>query len=93
MGAARNVETLVVLQPIAVDTGSPDRTGMLVMANGMLVGVLVQLNTPEHEHLAGGWFAEALFGRMQGLRPQPFDTLEEATRWFRGQRKHKAGSV
>ncbi|MFC5555984.1 hypothetical protein ACFPQ7_19105, partial [Methylobacterium iners] len=67
MGAARNVETLVVLQPIAVDTGSPDRTGMLVMANGMLVGVLVQLNTPEHEHLAGGWFAEALFGRMQGL--------------------------
>ncbi|MFC5554223.1 hypothetical protein ACFPQ7_09895, partial [Methylobacterium iners] len=59
----------------------------------MLVGVLVQLNTPEHEHLAGGWFAEALFGRMQGLRPPPFDTLEEATRWFRHHMKSHAATA
>ncbi|HEX8417392.1 MAG TPA: hypothetical protein VF641_07280 [Methylobacterium sp.] len=87
MGAAHTVETLVVLQPIAVDTASPDRTGMLVIANGMLVGVLVQLNAPEHEHLTGTWFVEAIFGGLQGLRPPSFDTLEDATRWFRMQRK------
>ena len=83
MGTAHNVETLVVLQPIAVDTASPDRDGMLVIANGMLVGVLVRLEAPEHETLTGSWSVEATFGGLQGLRPQPFETPEEATQWFR----------
>jgi len=43
-----NVETLVVLQPISIETGNPDQAGMLVMANGLLVGVLVRLDAPEH---------------------------------------------
>ncbi|KAB1080596.1 hypothetical protein [Methylobacterium soli] len=77
-----NIETLVVLQPIAVDTASPDRDGMLVMANGLLVGVLVRLDTPEHESF-GGWFMEAGLGRLAGLRIPAFDTLEDATRWLR----------
>jgi len=77
-----NVETLVVLQPVAIETGSPDRTGMLVMANGMLVGVLVRLDAPEHEN-PQGWFVEAAFGQLQGLRVPTFDTLEDATRWMR----------
>ena len=83
MIAARNVEALVTMQPIAVDTASPDRDGMLVIANGMLIGVLVRLEAPEHENLTGSWAVEAIFGGLQGLRPQPFDTPEEATRWFR----------
>ncbi len=77
-----NVETLVVLQPIPVDTASPDREGMLVLANGLLVGVLVRLDTPEHES-PGGWFMEAGLGRLAGLRVPAFDTLEDATRWLR----------
>ena len=77
-----NVETLVVLQPIAVDTNSQDRTGMLVMANGMLVAVLTRLDLPEHEN-PQGWFVEAAFGRLDGLRVPAFDTLEDATRWLR----------
>ena len=77
-----NVETLVVLQPIAVDTGSPDRDGMLVIANGMLVGVLVRVAMPESEN-AGQWFVEIGLGRLKGLRPPTFATLEEATRWMR----------
>ena len=82
MSRQGNVETLVVLQPIAVDTGSPDRVGMLVMANGMLVAVLIRLDAPEHEN-PQGWFVEAAFGRLNGLRVPAFDTLEDATRWLR----------
>ena len=52
MSGRSNVETLLVLQlqPIAVDTGSTDRDGMLVIANGLLVAVLVRLDALEHEH-------------------------------------------
>lgn len=83
----RNVASLVVMQPIAVDTGSPDRDGMLVMADGMLVGVLVQLAAPEHGRKVGRWFVESLYGALSGALPQPFLTLDEATRWFRLQRE------
>ena len=82
MRRPHNVETLVVLQPIGVDTGSLDREGLLVMANGLLVGVLVRLDTPEHER-PGGWFLEVGFGQLAGLRAPPFDTPETATRWLR----------
>ena len=77
-----NVETLVVLQPIAVDTRSPDRVGMLVLANGLLVAILVRLDTVEHKR-RGGWFMEAGLGRLAGMRAPVFDTLEDATRWMR----------
>lgn len=82
VSSRHNVETLVVLQPIAVDTGSLDREGMLVMANGMLVAVLVQLTAPEHEN-RGCWFLEAGLGPLRDLRPSAFGTLEDATRWLR----------
>ena len=86
-----NVEALLVLQPIAVDTGSADTDGRLVIANGMLVAVLVRLaddalaeDEDQHERV-GGWFLEFGLGRLRGLRPAPFDTLEDATRWLRRQ--------
>ena len=86
MDAHDNVETLLVLQPILVDTGSPDREGRLVLANGLLIAVLVRLDTPEHE-VGPGWFVEAAFGRLFGVSAPIFDTLEEATRWLRQHRK------
>ena len=86
MGPQHNIETLLVLQPIQVDTASPDREGRLVLANGLLVAVLVRLDDSEHEN-AGGWFVEVAFGRLHGLRVPPFDTLEMATRWLRQQLK------
>ena len=84
MSGRSNVETLLVLQlqPIAVDTGSPDREGMLVIANGLLVAVLVRLAEPEHDDV-GNWFLEAGFGRLQGQRVPTFLTLEDASRWLR----------
>ncbi|TXN29100.1 hypothetical protein FV232_27945 [Methylobacterium sp. WL30] len=86
MDARDNVETLLVLQPILVDTGSPDREGRLVLANGLLIAVLVRLDTPDHE-MGRGWFVEAAFGRLFGVLAPIFDTLEEATRWLRQHRK------
>ncbi|MCJ2114497.1 hypothetical protein MKK64_25360 [Methylobacterium sp. E-025] len=86
MDAHDNVETLLVLQPILVDTSSPDREGRLVLANGLLIAVLVRLDTPEHE-VGPGWFVEAAFGRLVGISAPIFDTLEEATRWLRQHRK------
>jgi len=77
-----NVEGLVVLQPIAVDTRSPDQTGMLMIANGLLVAVLVRLDAPEHER-RGVWYMEVGLGRLAGVRAPLFDNLEDATRWIR----------
>ena len=77
-----NVETLVVLQSISVDTASPDRVGMLVIANGLLVAVLVRLDAPEHER-RGAWYMEVSLGRLAKVRAPVFDTLEDATRWVR----------
>ncbi|MCJ2055019.1 hypothetical protein MKL09_00385 [Methylobacterium sp. J-048] len=82
MSEQGNVETLIVLQPIAVDTASPDREGRLVIANGLLVAVLVRLDGPEHDN-PGSWFMEAGFGRLQGQRAPAFPALEDATRWLR----------
>lgn len=77
-----NVETLVVLQPILLDTASRDQDGRLVMANGRLIAILVHhedLDEPANR----GWFLEAGLGRLQGLRPARFDSLDAATRWVR----------
>ncbi|MCJ2117049.1 hypothetical protein MKK65_10800 [Methylobacterium sp. J-001] len=82
MSEQGNVETLIVLLPIAVDTASPDREGRLVIANGLLVAVLVRLSKPSHEH-PGRWFMEAGFGRLHGRRVPAFPNLEAATRWLR----------
>ena len=84
MSGRSNVETLLVLQlqPIAVDTGSPDRDGMLVIANGLLVAVLVRLADPDHDNI-GSWFLEAGFARLQGRKVPPFPTLDDASRWLR----------
>ena len=77
-----NVEPLVVLQSISVDTRSPDQVGMLVLVNGLLVAVLVRLDAPWHDR-PGAWFLEAGLGRLAGARAPVFDTLEDATRWVR----------
>lgn len=70
MKPPHNVETLVVLQPIGVDTDSDDRHGLLVMANGLLVGVLVRLDTPGHQQLRG-WFLEPASAAWQAYVPPP----------------------
>jgi hypothetical protein len=84
-----NVEALVVLQPIRVDTDSSDQEGRLVLANGLLVGVLVRLDEAEHER-AGQWFLEVGLGALQGLNAPTFASLPDATRWLRQNLRNRA---
>lgn len=76
----RSVEVMVAFQPIAVDTASSDQEGMLAIADGLLIGVLVRLGTEHKEHDC--WFMEAGFGRLSGYRPPPFASLDYAARWL-----------
>lgn len=78
MAKRRNVEWLIVLQPIAADTASPDHEGMLVSANGLLVAVLVRLDD-KHE-TSDCWLQEAPLGRFRVIRTPPFANLECAAR-------------
>jgi hypothetical protein len=84
-----NVEALVLMQPIRVDTDSSDQEGRLVLANGLLVGVLVRLDEAEHER-AGQWFLEVGLGSLQGLNAPTFASLPEATRWVRRNLRDRA---
>ena len=52
----------IELQPIRVRTGSKDKEGRLVLADGELVAVLVRLDDEMHGSDRGKWFLEVMFG-------------------------------
>jgi hypothetical protein len=67
-----------------VATGCNDIESRLVLADGLLVAVLVQLGE-QHGNEAGSWFLEAGFGRVGDRNPPTFMNLDEAQAWI-GQR-------
>lgn len=71
------------LQPVQVATGSADTESQLVFADGYLVAVLVRLSDA-HEEVAGMWFLEAGFGRVDHPDPPTFSDLDEAGAWIAG---------
>jgi hypothetical protein len=70
-------------QPVTIDTGSKDREGLLVFADGLLVAVLVQLRDEAHEELQGTWWLEAGFGPCSVIGPPLFADLDKAQDWIR----------
>lgn len=74
--------SMVVLQPVQVNTASQDREGRLVLADGCLVAVLVRLDGEEHGALRGQWLLEAGFGPCGEGPPSPFLSLEDAGQWI-----------
>jgi hypothetical protein len=52
-----------------------------VFAEGRLVAVLVRLSD-QHDSLAGQWFFEAGFGRLDGPQHPTFDDIEAAQDWI-----------
>jgi hypothetical protein len=66
---------------ICVATGSADKEGTLVLADGQLLAVLVHLADEIHGDDRGAWFLEAGFGNLAGLACL-FPTLEEAVEWI-----------
>ena len=77
------------LQPVHVATGSDDAESQLVFADGFLVAVLVRLSD-DHDDLAGMWFVEAGFGRVDHPTPPTFADLEEAQNWIERRLAHVA---
>ncbi len=73
----------LTLQPVRVATGF-DEDGILVFADGQrLVAVLTCLSD-RHEDLAGHWFLEAGFRRLDGPNHPTFADLDEAQDWISG---------
>ena len=74
----------LTLQPVRVATGF-DEEGMLVFdRERRLVAVLTNLSE-QHDGMAGHWFLEAGFGKLDGTKNPTFADLDEARRWI-GQR-------
>lgn len=71
----------VTLRPVRVGTGSADEEGRLVLHGGKLVAVLVRLSD-EHGDLAGRWFLEHGFGRLDDPWHPTFDGLDPACAWI-----------
>lgn len=74
--------SILVMKPVAIDTGSDDQDGRLVLADGRLVAVLVRLADLSHADQAGHWFLEAGFGRCASTLPPVFDSLDAARDWL-----------
>lgn len=69
------------LQPVRIRTDSSDEEGQLVMAEGLLVAILIQLSA-DHGAEAGHWFLEVGFGNLGYPRPAPFLDLTDALAWI-----------
>ena len=69
------------LQPVRIRTESSDEEGRLVMAEGFLVAILIQLSA-DHGTEAGYWFLEVGFGNLGHPRPAPFPDLPAALDWI-----------
>jgi hypothetical protein len=70
----------LALEPVRVATGGEGEEGRLVFADGRLAAVLVRLSE-QHGELAGRWFLEAGFGRLDGPNHPVFDDLAAAETW------------
>jgi len=70
----------ITFQPITVATDSDDRYGMLLLADGELVAVLVRLADDTHgASIRGHWYMEAGFGLAESHRGSLFLSLDEAS--------------
>ena len=71
----------MTLQPVRVATGGEGEEGRLVFAGEKLVALLVKLSH-QQEELAGSWFFEAGFGRLDGPLHPTFENLADAEAWI-----------
>ncbi|MGF3022905.1 hypothetical protein ACQVP2_08755 [Methylobacterium aquaticum] len=79
------MSTILIVDPVRIETGSADCEGRLVYRDGRLIGVLTQLDPLLHEDLGVGrhWYLEAVFGRAAAApQPRPFPSLDEALTWL-----------
>ena len=71
---------MITFQRVPVMTGSADREGCVIFADGQLTAVVVRLDACEHGHLRGKWFLEAGIGPCNHPAPL-FDLVDDALAW------------
>jgi hypothetical protein len=66
---------------VRLRTDSDDRDALLLLTDGELVAILVQLADESHEGAQGQWTIETTFGLRPGRRPAAFLSASDAADW------------
>jgi hypothetical protein len=65
-----------------IRTDSADNNALLLLDDGELVAILVELADETHGDARGQWIIESTFGLSPGGRPGPFGSADEAAEWI-----------
>ena len=64
-----------------VRTGSADANGMLLILDGQLIAILVELTDEIHGQACGRWGLENSFGLFNISAPETFASIAQALDW------------
>lgn len=67
---------------IRIRTDSADNNAFMLLDDGELVAILVELADESHGDARGRWAIEAVFGVSPGRHPEAFDSASDAARWI-----------
>lgn len=67
---------------VKIDTHTSDSTAIILLADGVLLGVLTELMDECHGDDRGKWTIEAAFGPNDQAIPAIFATASEAANWL-----------
>ena len=67
---------------LQIRTGSADNNGLLMLLDGQLVAILIELAEPIHEGARGRWSLETFFGDVSRRAPETFAGIEQAWDWI-----------
>jgi hypothetical protein len=67
---------------IRIRTDSADSNAFMLLDDGELVAILVELADESHGDARGRWAIEAVFGLSPGRHPESFDSALDAAGWI-----------
>lgn len=67
---------------VRIDTHTADSIAIILLADGALLGVLIELLDECHGGDRGKWAIEAAFGLYEQTIPATFATANEAANWL-----------
>jgi len=67
---------------VGIATSSDDEKAVLLLADGQLVAILVELADKGHGEQRGNWAIEAIFGLNHDRIPQTFPSATDAAAWI-----------
>ncbi len=67
---------------VGIRTNSDDENAVLLLADGQIVAILVELADEAHGEERGKWVVEAIFGLQHDRVPQSFRSAADASAWI-----------